>query len=110
LRHFDGSWLAIQNYTESSNARSDQETNSVWPWDADWQLGQNLDAKYGMLPAVVQGDYSAGNVYGELQGVRHISGFANASENTATVGSDSYLVFQALSRSGRRDYAGVLLA
>ena len=110
LRHFDGAWVTIQNYSNgSSNTRSEVTSNVVWPWEKDYAIGQNDDGNYGLLPAVIHANYSGGNVYGELDGVYFISGFSAAAEDIAEIGADDYLVVQAAYRTGRRDYAAIKL-
>lgn len=110
MRHFDGAWVQIFNfYSRSDTVRQEDSANNVWPWEADYQVGQNLDGSYGTLPAIVHGNYSGGNVYGELDGVVFCSGTANASEDTLTIGSDTYLMVQSVYRTNRRDYAAIKL-
>lgn len=110
IRHFDGAWVALENYeARSDTIRSQLTVNNIWPWSQDWAIGQNQDGSYGVLPAVIHGSYSGGNVYGELEGVFFVSGFANAAEDILDIGADDYLVVQSMYRTGRRDYAAIKL-
>lgn len=54
------------------------------------------------MSAVVLSD--GGGIYGELDGVRHISGFNNAVENTLVVDGNTWVVIQDVSRNGFIDY------
>lgn len=47
------------------------------------------------------------NRLGELDGIYHISGHSRAAEDVITVGSDDYIVFPNIYRSGIADYAAV---
>lgn len=49
-------------------------------------------------------------VYGDLDGVYHVSGFNNSSESVITLGSENYLVVQSTFRNGINDYAAIHLA
>lgn len=112
LRHFDGTWAQVSNYYDASGTRvlSGQLMNNVWPWQlTDVYQAQNFDGGYTLLQSMLNTGYYGGNVYGELQGVYFISGFANASENTITVSGKTYVVTQNMARTGRNDYAAILL-
>lgn len=52
---------------------------------------------------------TVGNVYGELDGVYHISGFGNSAENIVTIDSIDYLVVQSVYRNGYNDFAAIAL-
>lgn len=109
IRHFDGTWLSVENYQSGVTYRSEFGANIVWPWHSDYQIGNNRNLEYALLPGIVHSNYSGNNVYGELQGAYFCSGFANASENTITVAGKTYLVIQSTNRTSRRDYAALLL-
>lgn len=47
---------------------------------------------------------TTGNVWGELDGLRYISGFGNLTENTMTVGGVEHVVLQDVFRTGIGDY------
>lgn len=109
VRHFDGHWLNVANYSKDFDYRSERSDSNVWPWEKDFKIGRNQDGTYGLLPAVVHANYSSGNVYGELQGVNFASGFGNASENILQVAGKDYFMAQSSNRTSRRDYAAILL-
>ena len=110
LRHFDGVWLAIQNYiARGDGVRDERHDTAVWPFHQDLSIGYNQDGSYGLLPAILHSNYSNGNVFGELEGVYRVSGISNASEDTMTVGADTYLVVQSVYRTNNRDYAALKL-
>lgn len=64
-------------------------------------LRRDTNATYVVLPSVL---YSGGNVWGELDGVRYISGFNDVVENTATIGGKAQVVIQDVFRTGIGDY------
>lgn len=110
LRHFDGAWVTIANYNDLiTTQRQELTSNVINPFEKDYFLGVNDDGTYGLIPAVIHANYSGGNVYGELEGVFFVSGFSNAAEDIVEIGADDYLVVQSAYRTGRRDYAAILL-
>jgi len=64
------------------------------------------DGSYALTPLVL---FNATNVYGELDGVYHVSGFGNASENTITIEGQDYLVVQGANGTTAVDYAAIKL-
>jgi hypothetical protein len=50
------------------------------------------------------------NVYGELDGVKAITGFSQGSENTVTVDGIEYLVIQNVFRNTTSDFFAVQLS
>lgn len=112
LRHYDGQWVYFQNYYDASGNRSNNSDTdyNIWPWQYfDFQHGNNFDGGYTLYQAIVNARQLGGNVYGDLQGVYFVSGFGNASENVITVDGKNYLVTQNTWRTGRSDYAAILL-
>lgn len=82
----------------------------TWPW-VDSQLTssehvRDTDGNYPLLPVMLN---DSQGIYGELDGIFHISGFNNAVENTLTVGGDDYVVIQDVSRTGFADYYALRL-
>jgi hypothetical protein len=71
-------------------------------------LTQNLGATQSPVLPIILHDNTP-EVYGELDGVLATSGQAIASEDTLTVGADSYLVVQNVFRTGRNQYCAVKL-
>lgn len=110
LRGFDGSWVNITNFDDRDDTtRIARADNCCWPWEEDYVLGQNLDGTYTLLPAVVHGTANAGAVYGELEGVSFVTGFATAAEDVIEIGGDDHLVVQSAYRTDRRSYAAIKL-
>jgi len=78
-----------------------------WPWNSVFVAGsisqiREANGYFSLQPIILS---QAGfGLYGELDGVRHISGFNNATENTLTIGGEDWLVFQDVSRNGFNDY------
>lgn len=54
--------------------------------------------------------YESGNLWGELDGVLHITGFNNVVENTFTMGGKNYVVLQDVTRTGFNDYVAMELS
>jgi hypothetical protein len=83
-----------------------------WPWD-NANLGggttqlRDTTGVYPVLPIVLND--SAGNVYGELDGIFFIGGFDNAVENTLTIDGVPYVVLQDVARTGFTDYIALRL-
>lgn len=74
--------------------------------DTSLQLRDTGD-QYPLLPVELHDN--AANLYGQLDGVHHISGFNNAVENTLTIGGVNYVVMQAVSRTSHIDYYALRL-
>lgn len=68
---------------------------------------RDTEDTYHLLPAVLSD--GAPNVYGELDGIHHISGFNNAVENTLEIGEVGYVVLQDVARTGFTDYYALRL-
>jgi hypothetical protein len=87
MRFVDGTWLQ--------------------PSCTPWSLGglstslRDTDSIYPLMPIVLN---DTSNVYGELDGVRQISGFNNVTENTVDVGGVTHVVLQDVARTGFNDY------
>lgn len=77
-----------------------------WPWNNAYVAGattqqRDTGGQYVLNPVVLS---DASGIYGELDGVRHISGFDNAVENSLTVDGADWVVFQDVWRTGFNDY------
>ena len=92
---------------------------AVWPYSAVRSLGEagniqgNLDGSFTLLPMIF---YSRQNgfvaEYGEAHGLYYVPGSGATSltsEDTITIGSDTYLVIQNVDKVSRNDYAALLL-
>lgn len=88
FRFVDGSW----------------KTPSVWPWSnseiSSYPL-RDTGGEYPMLPVIM---YLTDNIYGELDGVYHVSGYNQAVENIVQYGGDDYVVIHDVYRTGFSDY------
>lgn len=104
IRRVDGVWKETRNNFSSS-------TYQIWPYDnqssgRNWllTLEDNGDV-YPLFPMnVVENAASAAidrNVLGYLDGAAAVPGFGLASEDTLTVGGDTYTVLQNVQRTGR---------
>jgi len=75
-----------------------------------------IDGSYPLTPLVIcefeddDGEVGRnGNAYGELDGVFHISGSNQTSENTLTISGDDYIVFQDIARLEFQNFMAVRL-
>ena len=77
------------------------------PWNNNYLAGttqlRDTNDSYPLLPVILN---DANGIYGELDGIRYISGFNNVVENTC--GSD-WVVMQDVSRTGFTDYIALKL-
>lgn len=115
LRHRDGAWLNT-NYTTSIST----STVGVWPWypvkaaTSSYQLIGSLDGSFPILPMTLFSGYDGGNVYGEIEYVYYVPGLSPVanplSEDTLTIGSDTYLIVQNVDKTDRHAYAAIKLA
>jgi len=100
LRRPDGLW---RGFTASGYSVS---TGSIWPYaNSMGDLRPNLDGSYPVLPIVLT--ESAPNVFGRFDGVWATTGYSNATENTMTIGRDTWLVVQNVFRNSKTDYFAI---
>lgn len=84
LRKNDGSWIQPQSWPYSKTTTF-RDTNGAYP----------------LLPITL---YDTSNTYGVLDGVHFVTGFGNAVENTVTVGTETHIVLQDVTRNGLSDF------
>lgn len=95
FRHVDGLWR--KPYT--------------WPWENALLAGATISLRdcedsYSLQPVILQ---DSGGIFGELDGVFHISGFNNVTENTLEIEGVDYVVLQDVARTGFNDYLALRL-
>lgn len=109
---------AFGNAINASNNTGDggyQWPGETYPYFGNPGTRTSPDGSYALTPVALltnaqrQGLPAAAGVYGELDGVYHVSGYNNSSESVITVGSDNYLVVQSAFRTGLNDYAAIKL-
>lgn len=112
----DGSWIDFTNgYSNNqSNGFYDYSSGSTWinniaPVVPIW-MRENLDGTYELIPHTMITSVPSDSLAGELDGSFFVTGFSNGSENTVTVGADTYLVVQNVYRNAVRDFAAIKLA
>lgn len=86
------------------------KTPEAFPWNNSFLCGGTYSLRdtgnsYPLSPVVLN-DATSG-IFGELDGIYHISGFNNAVENTLVIGGSTYVVFQDVWRTGFSDYYAV---
>lgn len=83
------------------------------PWTADFNnsptVRRDTGGYYSALKAVLMtgspnNPGGTGNVWGELDGIRYVSGFNNLTENTMTINGVTHVVLQDVFRTGIGDY------
>lgn len=116
MRKPDGSWTGFQSgYSSAANA-----PGAVWPYAADQgggnggtqmdDLRPNLDGSYPLFPIVLSDNVTnAANMWGELVGVRAITHFGNAVENTIEIGRETWIVWTMQTMNTARAFAAVRL-
>lgn len=68
------------------------------------------DNNYALQPVALSATTNGSNVWGELDGVYHVSGFGNSSESLINIAGTDYLVVQGAHRTSAHDYAAIKLA
>ena len=114
LRGPSGAWLPFQNVAYSSSEYRYDGPRPVWPTNYTYlgNLREAPDGTYVLSPIVLT-QYNSGtdhDLFGELEGVYHVSGFNNAAENLITVGGVDHLVVQNVYRTSVRDYWALRLS
>jgi hypothetical protein len=107
LRQVTGNWRGF------SASAADATFGKVWPYDGvtptNWDWRPNLDGSYPLLPIVLHDNTP--NVYGELEGVKAITGFSQGATNTITDAAGvTYLVMQNVFRNTKADFFAVRLS
>ena len=65
---------------------------------------ENLDGNYLLVPLAIVSVDAPVAVWGELEGVFHVSGFGNSAENTMTYSGDTVVCLQNCDRTTVSDY------
>lgn len=107
MRFVDGAYRQVSCWPWSSIG----ETTTAWGYRFNDDPAHPNDPAYATYPLLPTVLHDAGNIFGELDGVFHISGYGpNAAENIVTVGGDDYLVVRDVARVGFNDFFAVKLA
>lgn len=116
-----GSWANSGNWTATASSPLLLNTSAayVWPYNSDTSgqiqasflasIRDNIDGSYALYPLRLVGDSPSLDWYGELQGAYCISGFGQASEDVNIVDGARHLVVQDVNKTGRHNYAALLL-
>jgi hypothetical protein len=105
MRRLDGTWIGFGCAWKASAGT----IGKVWPY-GNWGANQpadmrtNLDGGYMLMPVVLQ-DFL--NIYGELDGICALTGFANGAENTVTIGGVANYVVPNVFRTTQTDYFAI---
>lgn len=116
-----GAWRLVRNFYENTGEQAEYSYINVWPYLGSItsnqsasarfrELRENVDGTYPLFPLILHGGNPNYEIYGELDGVYAIPAFSAGSEDTITIGGDTYLVVQNLHRTARYYYAAVKLA
>ena len=106
-----------QNFSSSIPSEHNGKWTGTWPYlevDTDNYNGfdafrTTLDGSYTLQPVMFV-DGQTVNIYGELDGLKHVSGFSNSPENIITVGSQDWLAVPAVFRTGINEFIALELA
>jgi len=125
VRDPTGNWLLFTNFLNSGTNDFQATFRVIAPFAGTATNQTNLmndkiveaiDGSYPLTPLVIsefeaeEGTIGAnGNAYGELEGVFHISGSNQTSENTLVIGGDTYLVIQDVYRLAFHNFMAVRL-
>jgi hypothetical protein len=107
LRRPDGFWMGFDRTIEPGFGSN---KGKVWPY-GNWGTSQasdlrdNLGGGYMLLPIIL--DDATPNIYGELDGIFALTGFANAAENTVTIGGVAHYVVPNVFRTTQTDYFAI---
>ena len=105
LRLLSGTWRGF------SSSNGNTTGGGIWPYGwcspANWDWRPDLDGGYSLVPVVLSD--STPNVYGELEGVKALTGFSQGVENTVTIGGIPHLVVQNTFRTTVSDFFAVRL-
>jgi hypothetical protein len=120
LRLPTGTFIGFQGYI-AANVVANGGPASLWPYACDHvtlrgflDTRENLDGSYPLFPIVPSSDSGATpgqtvNTWGELDGIRAVTGHANSSENTVTEGVFTYVVFQNTCHTEKDQFCAVQL-
>jgi hypothetical protein len=114
LRTPGGGWRQFANRNSSSGSIYSGGGSRIHPYnfsvlEPTHIFGSAYAGGYGLMPTVLFTSADGGNVFGELDGVFHVSGFSNASENLVNVSGVNHLVVQNVYRTGVYNYAAFRL-
>ena len=111
----DGSWPNVGNVYGPGGGDTNYSTNWVFtmPWIAS--MGNNCresadGSTYPIQQAEILATAPTNNVLGALDGIYWVPGFGLTSGDTITVGGNTYLVSQNITRTNNYDYMAMLLA
>jgi hypothetical protein len=114
LREPGGFWRGVGSHsTGGDSVASPAGAIDMWPYGFDPENTEKVfgsTTEYSLWPVVLFTTSSGGNVYGELDGVYQISGFANASENTTYISGVTHITFQNSHRTVREFYCSIKAA
>lgn len=113
----NGTWVTVSNFVENNGESATSSGIWVHPYTTEdaavrtrWrELRDNPDGSYQCFPLILCGDNPDYNTYGELDGAFAVSGFSAASEDTLTVGADTYIMVQNGFRTARYYFAALPL-
>lgn len=100
MRFVDGAWKNVNAFPWTGYGSN----GNILTGDATLR---DTGGSYRLLPIQLA---DASNIYGELDGVRAVSGFDNVVENVATISSVDHVVLQDGARTGFADYIALEMA
>ena len=115
LRTLVGDWLEFGNKITTSSVEHywNESPTATFPWHNNEMegIGENLDGTYSVFPSILHHDDNAGltNMYGQFDGVFAVSSRGLVSEDTITIGGDTYKCFHSTFHTGFNDMCAVIL-
>jgi hypothetical protein len=112
----NGTWYQVQNFYDNSGSEARAGgVNWIYPYASGYsstherfrELRDNVDGSYPAMPLILMGDQPSTDIYGEIDGAFATSGFSTASEDTLTIGGDTYRIFQNMFRTTRYHYCAI---
>lgn len=100
-----GPWEAASAKLRLRTAGATWLEPECYPWTTARDL-RDTPGGYGVIPIQLT---DSDGIYGEPDGLSHVSGFGNAVENTIDIGGTDHLVVHDVFRTGIRDYHAVRL-
>ena len=107
-RDLAGSWIGFASRDNDGSVYMLNRLGVVWPYCVGLdELDPNLDGSYQTFPIMLT--TSAPNTFGQLAGVRCVSGQGLTAESVITEGSIDWLAFNDVFRTDRDDYFAIAL-
>jgi len=124
LREQNGVWQNFSNFSNPNSSNTWLNRKGTFPyaenrissyvgWKNELKVPNSGGDIFNIQPILIfesSGvNNSKGNIYGQFDGLFHIGGLDNASENTFNIGGNDYMVFQNIYRTSPQDFFAMRL-